>query len=83
MKNHKGVFLHTFVNENGRQVINRQAQLLKIRNQIASLQEFSWIDGYANGVVEVPMKDLLSNDIRFYDNEEEWRNAGAILRNAA
>lgn len=83
MKNRKGVFLHTFVNENGRQKIERQAQLLEIRNQIATLQEFSWIDGYTNGIVEVPMKELLSKDVRFYDNEEQWRDAGSIRWNAA
>jgi hypothetical protein len=83
MKNHKGVFLHTFVNENGRRMIERQAQLLKIEDQVASLKEFSWIDGYENGIVEVPMEELLSSNVRFYDNEKDWRDAGSIRFDAA
>jgi len=43
MKNHKGVFLHIFEDEEGESVINFQAELLGIANNVASLQLYSWI----------------------------------------
>jgi hypothetical protein len=75
MKNHKGVFLHIFEDEEGESVINFQAELLGIANNVASLQLYSWIDGFPTKVIEMPMKELLSKNIIFYDNEKKWRDS--------
>lgn len=76
-KNHKGIFLHIFEDDEGESIMNRQAQLLGIKNNVAQLQLYSWIDGYPNGVIEMPMKELISKNIMFYDNEKDWREAAS------
>lgn len=76
-KNHKGIFLHIFEDDEGESIMNRQAQLLGIKNNVARLQLYSWIDGYPNGVIEMPMKELISKNLMFYDNEKDWREAAS------
>jgi hypothetical protein len=77
MKNHKGIFLHIFEDEEGESVINLQAELLGIKNNVARLQLYSWVDGFPNGVIEMPIKELLSKNITLYDNEKKWRESAS------
>ena len=74
--------MHVFEDEEGESVLDLQAELLGINNNVASLQLYSWFDGLPTKVIEMPMKELLSKNIMFYDNEKKWRQAVSYCWNA-
>ena len=83
MKNRKGIFMHVFEDDQGEFVIDLQAELLGITDNVASLQLYSWVDGLPSRVIDMPMKDLISKNIIFYDNEKKWRQAASYPWNIA
>jgi hypothetical protein len=65
-----GMFFHT---RDARREIEWQGRVLRVNDQFALVQLYSWLDGAATESRMVPIRDLL--DWSFYATAREWRLA--------